>query len=67
MADHFYSVLKGEGFDPATVTAGTSTSGESIELRVADGDTLANTKLNILNALRTLMAYFEKPSNTITA
>jgi hypothetical protein len=57
MADHFYSVVIGDGLDPSTVTAGTSTSGEAIELRVHDGVTGMN-KMEILKALETLEGYF---------
>ena len=67
MADHFYSVNKGDKFDPNTVTVGTSTSSESIELRIHDGDSIVNTKMNVIMALETLIAYFEKPNNSVTA
>ena len=65
MADHFYSVLRGDGLDPATVTAGTSTSGEAIELRTRDG--LSLNRQDVLNALKCLEYYFEKPNNAVTA
>ena len=63
MADHFYSVLKGYQFDPNTVTVGTSTSSEAIELRVVDGASI--TALQVKNALKTLDAYFSKNAPTL--
>ena len=63
MADKFYSVLKGDQFDPNTVTVGNSTSGEAIELRVVSAASI--TPLQILNALETLEAYFSKNNPTI--
>lgn len=59
MADHFYSVAIGDGLDPSTVTFGTSSSTESIELRVHDGVTGMN-KMELLRALETITAYIEK-------
>lgn len=63
MADKFYSVLKGDQFDPNTVTVGAGTSGEAIELRVVSGASIS--KLDILNALETLQAYFSKNDASI--
>ncbi len=63
MADHFYSVLKGDPFDPNTVTVGTSTSSEAIELRVVDGASIS--KLDVLKALESLEAYFSKNNATL--
>jgi hypothetical protein len=58
MSDHFYGVNKGHGFDPFVVSTGTSTTGKSIELRLHDGDGLI--RMEVLKALKTLEAYFEK-------
>lgn len=44
MADHFYSVVRGERA-PNQVTVGTSTSSEAIELRVLDGTGISKTEL----------------------
>lgn len=65
MADHYYSVQRGEGFDPNTVTAGTSSSSENIELRTRDGASL--TKIDVIKGLETLLAYFQKPNTSVTA
>lgn len=61
MADTFYSLTNGEGFDPNGVTVGASTSGEAIELRVVDGAGI--TKKNLLNALDTIRHAIIKRSN----
>lgn len=58
MADHFYSVNKGHGLDPSAVTTGAATSGQSIELRLHDGDGL--NRIEVLKALGTLIAYFQE-------
>jgi hypothetical protein len=63
MADHFYSCGVGDPFDPNTVTVGTSTSGEAIELRVHDGASI--TKLQVFKVLETLDAYFSKNNATL--
>ncbi len=63
MADHFYSVAVGDQADPNTVTVGTSTSSEAIELRVHDGSSI--TKLQVLNALETIENYFSKNNATL--
>lgn len=63
MADHFYSVAVGDAFDPNTVTVGTSTSSEAIELRVHDGSSI--TPLQVKNALICLEAYFSKNAPTL--
>ena len=54
MADHFYSVAFGDQA-PNEVTVGTSTSSESVELRVHDGDGWSKTQL--IKALETLENY----------
>lgn len=64
MADHFYSVNKGHGLDPSSVTVGTSTSGQSIELRLHDGDGL--TRMDVLKAIEALKAHFGE-SVSVTA
>ena len=58
MADHFYSVVKGDGLEPANVTFGTVTSGEAMELRVLDGAGISKTDL--LMAMEALEAYIVK-------
>jgi hypothetical protein len=58
MADHFYSVNKGTGFDPSIVTVGVATSGQSIELRLHDGDGL--TRMDVLRAIETLESRFQE-------
>lgn len=59
MADHFYSVIKGEHF-PHQVTKGTSTSSEIVELRVHDGD--GTTKTDLLLMLDAIRAYIVRDS-----
>ncbi len=54
MADHFYSVVLGE-MSADEVTFGAGTSGESVELRVHDGD--GHTKQSLLNALEAIKSY----------
>lgn len=56
MADHFYSVNKGHGVDPSAVTTGVASSGQSIELRLHDGDGL--NRMDVILALDTLRAFF---------
>lgn len=56
MADHFYSVVKGEQA-PNQVTFGTSTSSEAIELRVLDGTGI--TKTELLKALEVIENYIK--------
>lgn len=56
MADHFYSVNKGAGLDPSAVTVGAASSGQSIEVRLHDGDGL--TRMDVLKALETIEARF---------
>ena len=63
MADHFYSVLVGDQFNPNTVTVGTSTSSEAIELRVHDGSSI--TPLQVKNALIAIGAYFDRNAPTL--
>lgn len=56
MADRFYSVVKGEHF-PSQVTEGAATSGEAVELRVAD--TIYSDKIAVILGLRAILAYLE--------
>ena len=56
MADRFYSVILGEHF-PHQVTEGSSTSGDAIELRVAD--TIYANKMNVLLALKAIESYLQ--------
>jgi hypothetical protein len=63
VADHFYSVLVGDQFNPNTVTVGTSTSSEAIELRVHDGSSI--TPLQVKNALIAIGAYFDRNAPTL--
>jgi hypothetical protein len=58
MSDHYVSVLKGTGLDPNRVVAGTSTSGQSVELRIHDGD--GHTRLSVSLALDVLKAYLDR-------
>jgi hypothetical protein len=60
MADHFYSVVKGDGLSPGNVTFGTSTSAEAIELRVVDGAGISKTDLMI--ALKAIQNYIVQAS-----
>ena len=62
MADHFYSVVKGDGLSSGNVTAGTSTSGEAMELRTRDGQGL--TQMDVVQGLQSLLAYIETHSVT---
>lgn len=57
MADHFYSVVKGDGISPANVTVGTSTSSEAMELRTRDGQGL--TQMDVVQGLEAIKAYIE--------
>jgi hypothetical protein len=63
MSDHFFGVPKGAGLDPLRVTVGTGTDGDVVELRVHDGAGLS--RLDVLNCLRTLRAYFSKNSAVV--
>ena len=54
MADVFYSVVLGEQL-PSQVTEGSSTSGEAIELRVAD--TIYSNKLDVILGLNAIVEY----------
>lgn len=56
MADRFYSVIKGEHL-PSQVTEGASTSGEAIELRVADS--IYANKIDVILALKAIQGYLE--------
>lgn len=56
MADRFYSVIKGE-HNPSQVTEGSSTSGEAIELRVADS--IYTNKIDVILALKAIQGYLE--------
>ncbi len=58
MADHFYGLNIGHGFDPYVVATGTSTTGKTVELRLHDGDGLI--RMDVLKALKSLEAFFEK-------
>jgi hypothetical protein len=58
MADHFFSVNKGSQLDPIRVTVGTSTSGQSVELRVHDGD--GHNTMSVNMALDCLQAFFSR-------
>ena len=58
MADHFYSVNKGHGLDPSVVTVGTASSGQSIELRLHDGDGLI--RMDVVKALTVLLNYMKE-------
>ena len=55
MADHFYSWVKGDGLSAGNITAGTSTSGEAVELRTRDGQGLTQT--DVMLALEALEGY----------
>ena len=61
MADRFYSVIKGEHF-PHQVTEGAATSGEAIELRVAD--TIYTNKIDVILGVRALLLYLESSKET---
>lgn len=56
MADRFYSVVKGE-FLPEQVTEGSSTSGETIELRV--NDAVWPNKIDVILALEAIRGFLE--------
>lgn len=56
MADKFYSVILGEEMTHE-VTEGASTSGEAIELRVAD--TIYTNKLDVILGLEALVNYLK--------
>lgn len=58
MADHFYSVNKGHGLDPSAVTVGAATSGQSVELRIHDGDGF--NRIEVIKALETIKARIEE-------
>lgn len=59
MADHFYGVNIGVGFDPAGVSTGTSTTSKKVELRIEDGVS-GNNKVEVLKALEEIKAYITK-------
>ena len=54
MADRFYSVILGEHL-PVSVTEGSSTSSEAIELRVADS--IYTKKMDVILALEAIRNY----------
>ena len=56
MAQHFYGINIGDGFDPSKVVTGTSTTGKDIEIATTDGKAL--NKALVVKALETLEAYF---------
>ena len=56
MADRFYSVILGEQM-VHQVTEGAATSGEAIELRVAD--TIYTTKLDVILGLEAIANYLK--------
>lgn len=56
MADRFYSLIKGE-HSTWQVTEGSSTSGEAVELRVADS--IYTTKLDVILLLEVLEDYLK--------
>ena len=63
MADTFYSVIKGDGLEPANVTVGASTSGEAIELRVLNGAGITKTDLRMaLEAIRARITKNDAPA-----
>lgn len=55
MADHFYGVNIGVGFDPGGVSTGTSTTSKTVELRVNDGVS-GNNKVEVLKAIEEIKA-----------
>lgn len=59
MADHFYGINLGGGFDPSGVTVGTSTGSKNVEVRITDGVTGIN-KTEVLKALEAIEARIEK-------
>ena len=61
MADRFYSVVLGEGV-AAQVTEGAGTSGEAIELRVADS--VYASKLQVLHGLEAIKQYLISKEGT---
>lgn len=67
MADHFVSLNRGEqGFAYNDFTTGTSsTSGDQIELRVADGASL--TKKDVIIALEAFERFFENAQQVSAA
>jgi hypothetical protein len=58
MADHYYGINRSSGLDPNRLQVGTSTFGTDLELRSRDGQSL--NRLDILNGLKVLTAYFSK-------
>jgi hypothetical protein len=61
MPDHFYGLDKSAGLEPNSVRVGTSSIGQNLELRTRDGVGLQ--RMDVVNGLRTLLAFFEKPTN----
>ena len=61
MADRFYSVILGEGL-ASQVTEGASTSGEAIELRVADS--IYSDKLAVLIGVEAIEQYLATTETT---
>lgn len=52
MANHYYGVNLGAGFDPANVSTGTSTTSKSVELVIVDATTgIAGDKMQVLRAI----------------
>ena len=64
MARHYYDINKGDGFNPKSVAVSTSAGSGSVEISTLDGAGL--TKIDVLNAIEALEAYFEIPNNSVT-
>lgn len=59
MADTFYGINIGGGFDPSAVTVGAASGGFNIELRTTDGVTGMD-KMKIRAAFEAIIASVEK-------
>lgn len=55
MANHYYGISLGGGFDPSGVSTGTSTTSKTVELVILDGVTGTN-KVEVLKALEAIKA-----------
>lgn len=59
MANHYYGVDIGAGFDPAGVSTGTSTTSKKVEVVILDGVS-GNNKTEVLKALEAIAARITK-------
>lgn len=63
MSNTFYSANRGTGLKPVDITTGaSSTSGDDVELRVADGASLTKKDVDLI--VERIMVFFKSRLNT---